>query len=73
MPQPSTAINISNLNGKEIIVGDSIIIPKASRIFATTRSRITNGTKRVSETNSNNDNRPKTDSNSQYKRKKKKK
>ena len=29
--------------------------------------------KRVSETNSNNDNRPKTDSNSQYKRKKKKK
>ena len=41
---PSTAINISNLNGIEIIVGDNMNIPNASNIFATTRSKIINGT-----------------------------
>ena len=37
-------MNISNLNGNEIIVGDSINIPNASKIFATTRSSTINGT-----------------------------
>ena len=41
---PSTAINISNLNGIEIIVGDNMNIPNASNIFATTRCKIINGT-----------------------------
>ena len=42
--QPSTAINISSLNGREIIVGDSMNIPSASRMFATIRSSTMNGT-----------------------------
>ena len=43
--QPSTAINISSLNGSEIIVGESINIPSAKSIFATTKSSTINGTK----------------------------
>ena len=43
--QPSTAINISSLNGKEIIVGDNINIPSANNMFATTKSKTMNGTK----------------------------
>ena len=42
--QPSTAINIKSLNGNDIIVGDSMNIPNASNIFATTRSKTINGT-----------------------------
>jgi hypothetical protein len=34
--QPSTNTNSINLNGKETIIGDNIIIPMAIRILATT-------------------------------------
>ena len=37
-------MNINNLNGIEIIVGDNINIPNANKIFATTKSKIMNGT-----------------------------
>ena len=38
-------MNISNLNGNEIIVGDNINIPNAKRMFATIKSSTINGTK----------------------------
>ncbi len=41
----STAMNISSLNGIEIMVGDNMNIPSASKIFATTKSKMMNGTK----------------------------
>ena len=44
MLQPSTAINIKSLNGREIIVGDSINIPNAKSTFATIKSSTINGT-----------------------------
>ena len=44
MLHPSTAINISNLNGREIIVGDSINIPSAKSTFATIKSSTIKGT-----------------------------
>ena len=37
-------MNINSLNGMEIIVGVNINIPRASNIFATTKSNIMNGT-----------------------------
>ena len=37
-------MNISNLNGIEIIVGDNMNIPNANKIFATTKSKMMNGT-----------------------------
>lgn len=40
-------MNISNLNGIEIIVGDNMNIPNANRIFATTKSKMMNGTNMI--------------------------
>ena len=42
-PQPSTNTKSSSLNGSEIIIGDSIIIPIDMRTLATTRSIMMNG------------------------------
>ena len=42
--QPSTAININSLNGRDMIVGDNMNIPSARSMFATTRSSTINGT-----------------------------
>ena len=39
----STNTNKSNLNGREIVSGDSMCIPRASRMFATTISTTMNG------------------------------
>jgi hypothetical protein len=41
--QPSTSTNSMSLNGIEIIIGDSIIIPIDINTLATTRSMTTNG------------------------------
>ena len=38
-------MKINSLNGNEIIVGDNINIPSASKMFATTKSSTINGTK----------------------------
>jgi len=43
--QPSIATNIIILNGKETMVGESIIIPRARSIFATIKSITRNGIK----------------------------
>src|SRR5690606_12978645 len=43
--QPSMSTNSMTLNGSEMISGESIIIPMAMRILATTRSMIRNGMK----------------------------
>ena len=45
--QPSTAINIKSLNGSEMIVGDSINIPNASKIFATRQTKMEKNTKNI--------------------------
>src|SRR3546814_13566423 len=42
---PSTSTNSSSLNGMEMIVGDSIIMPSAISVDATTRSMIRKGRK----------------------------
>ncbi|KFD44037.1 hypothetical protein IU11_06000 [Cellulosimicrobium sp. MM] len=44
-PHPSTRTKSSSLNGSEIIVGGSIIMPMLMRAAATTRSMTRNGTK----------------------------
>ena len=41
--QPSIRMNSKILNGREIMTGGSIIMPMASRMEATTMSRIKNG------------------------------
>src|SRR3546814_2044537 len=43
--QPSTSTNNRSLKGMEMIVGESIIMPSAIRVEATTRSMIRNGRK----------------------------
>ena len=43
--QPSTSTNSKSLNGREMIVGDSIIMPSAISTLATTRSMTRNGRK----------------------------
>src|SRR5690606_41273184 len=43
--QPSTSTNSMILNGREMISGESIIIPMAISTLATTRSMIRNGMK----------------------------
>lgn len=43
--QPSTNTNTISLNGSEIIIGDSIIMPIAISTLATTRSMTRKGTK----------------------------
>src|SRR6185369_14470843 len=43
--QPSTSTNKSSLNGIEMIVGESIIMPSAIRVEATTMSMMRNGRK----------------------------
>src|SRR5574344_306746 len=40
-------MNINSLNGNEMIVGDNMNIPSASKMFATTRSNTINGTKMI--------------------------
>ncbi len=40
--QPSSATNSSSLNGTEIVVGEIICMPSASRMFATSRSTTMN-------------------------------
>ena len=42
-PQPSTSTNKSSLNGMEIIIGDSIIIPIDISTLATTKSMMMKG------------------------------
>ena len=43
--QPSTATNRNSLSGKDISVGETIIIPIAMRMFETMMSMIRNGRK----------------------------
>ena len=43
--QPSTSTNNINLKGREIIIGESIIIPIDINTLATTRSITTKGMK----------------------------
>src|SRR3546814_574386 len=45
LAQPSISTNKSSLKGSEIVVGDSIIMPSASRMLATTMSITRNGRK----------------------------
>ena len=42
-PQPSTSTKSNNLNGNEIIMGDSIIMPIDMRTLATTKSMMMKG------------------------------
>src|SRR6185369_1958926 len=47
MYQPSTITKSRSLNGMEIVVGDSMCMPRANRMLATTMSMTMNGTKRM--------------------------